>query len=338
MHDWQALARGALETLGDAVQGQGFPTWLLVFDDPDSPIGLRLEFEPDPVGVLGWRAPDDCVAVGMVATGRGRVLGARLVGYVGRADDDGLAADDAPAGDDGAATDEAGDGDGDDGLTELVKAAGGILPVRMACVVSRSREVGWWMELPDGATHAEPPGEGRVLDVLFRCLGLPTSPPAEPASEIHSAAWLASVIDGGMSSERRLTWSDIERLHPLARLLSGDIEVPLDAGDDDQVDDDDDEAEARRELADLVRISAAAWSWEEIRTQAAEGELEAFVDAELASWMDEGMFSRWLLSILPSVDQLLEVARPMLVPSAARRLAHALHRSASAQPARSASG
>lgn len=336
MHDWQALARGALDTLGDAVQSQGFPTWLLIFDDPDSPTGLRLEFEPDPVGVLGWRAPDDCLAVGMVATGRGRVLGARVVGYVGREGDDGSPAGDVSTGDDSAPTDDAGSAAND--LTELVKAAGGILPVRMACVVSRAREVGWWMELPDGATHTDPPGEGRVLDVLFRCLGLPTSPPAEPASEIHSAAWLASVIDGGMSSERRLTWSDIERLHPLARLLSGEIEAPVDAVDGEDMDDDDEELEARRELADLVRISAAAWSWEEIRIQAAEGELEAFVDAELAGWMDEGMFSRWLLSILPSVDQLLEVARPMLVPSAARRLAHALHRSASAQPARSASG
>jgi hypothetical protein len=85
-------------------------------------------------------------------------------------------------------------------------------------------------------------------------------------------------------------------------------------------------------------MAAAAWSWQEIRAQAVNGELESFIDPELAAWMDEGMLSRWLLSMIPPVEQLLEAARPLMVPSAARRLAHAVHRPAHSQPARSASG
>ena len=314
MYDWQTVARGALQTLGGAVQRQGFPTWLRIFEDPGSATGLRIDSAAGPIGLLGWRAPEDCLAVGMVATGRGRLLGTET--YAGAAED---------------ASEDRADGVAEgNALAERFNAAGGVLPMRMACVVSRSGEIGWWMELPDGTAHTDPPGEGRMLDVLLRCLGLSTSPPVEPASEIHTAAWLASVIEGGVSSARRLTWSDVERLHPLALVLSGDLDFALIATDDEA-------AEARRELADLVRISASAWSWEEIRVQAAGGELEALIDAGLAAWMDEGMFSRWLLSIVPTIDQLLEVAVPMLVPSAARRLAHAVHRSTPAQTARSAS-
>jgi hypothetical protein len=48
------------------------------------------------------------------------------------------------------------------------------------------------------------------------------------------------------------------------------------------------------------------------------------IDPELAGWMDDGMFARWVLSDLPSPDELLATVRPYLAPSAARRLAHAV--------------
>jgi hypothetical protein len=302
MHDWQEFARGALETLGEQVQRQGFPTWLKIFEDPAAPSGLRMEADADPVGLFGWVAPDDCTAVGVIATGRARLVG-----------------DGAPVG-----------SGGSHGLSARVNDAGGVLALRMACVVSRSEGVGWWMELPDGSAHSDPPAAGRMLDVLLRCLGLPTCPPDVPASEIHSAAWLASVIEGGLASDRRLTWSDVERLHPLARVLSGELGLHIEASSEGEL-------LAEDELEGLLRIAAAAWSWEEIHAQAARGELEAFVEPDLAAWMDVGMLARWLLSMIPPADQLLEAARPLLVPSAARRLAHAVHRPA-AQPARSASG
>lgn len=314
MHDWQEFARGALETLGDQVQRQGFPTWLRIFEDCSTPSGLRLEADADPVGLFGWTAPDDCVAVGVVATGRARVAEDPAPGRSSEPD--------TPADED--ARDQG-------SLARRVGDAGGVLALRMACVVSRSEGLGWWMELPDGTAHTDPPGAGRMLDVLFRCLQLPTSPPDVPASEIHSAAWLASVIEGGLASERRLTWSDVERLHPLARVLSGDLELHIEPTPDG-------DPLAQEELDDLLRIAAAAWSWEEIRAQAAAGELEAFIGPGVARWMDDGMVCRWLLSMIPPIDQLLEAARPLLVPSAARRLAHAVRRPAAAQPARSARG
>lgn len=303
MHDWQGLARDALEAFGDEVSNKGLPTWLRVFEDPDEVTGLRVEAGAEPLGLLGWQAPQDCLAVGIVATGRARVTS-------GPSDEI-----DGPAGSE---------------LADRVNDAGGVLALRMACIVSRDLGVGWWMELPDGTPHTDPPAAGRMLDVLLRCVDLPTPPPEQPASEIHSVAWLASVIDGGLSSDRRLTWGDVEQFHPLARVLSGDVELhDHKTVDADRLD--------QEELEGLLRIAAAAWSWEEIRMQAANGELEAFIDGALAAWMDDGMFSRWMLSMIPPVDYLLEAARPLLVPSAARRLAH-LVRQAPAHAARSASG
>ena len=303
MHDWQQFARNALEALGDQVHRQGCPTWLRIIDDPEDDSGLRVEADDDSLGFFGWVASEDCLAVGVVATGRARVTGEGSTSVTGEPD----------------------------ALSTRVNDAGGVLPLRMACVVSRSEGLGWWVELPDGTGRSDPPRAGRMLDVLFRSLGLPTSPPDAPASEIHSAAWLASVIEGGLASDRRLTWSDVEQLHPLARVLSGDLKLHIETTDDG-------EGVAQEELEDLLRIAAAAWSWEEIHSQAVEGELEAFIDADVAAWMDEGMLSRWLLSMIPPIDQLLEAARPLLVPSAARRLAHAVRRHTPAQPARSSTG
>ncbi|HEX6394019.1 MAG TPA: hypothetical protein VFZ97_11290 [Acidimicrobiales bacterium] len=308
MYDWQELARNALEALGGHVQRQGCPTWLRIFEDPEEDSGLRLEADDDSLGFFGWVAPEACLAVGVVATGRATVSGEQSTSVTGES-----------------GTCES------DALSTRVNDAGGVLPLRIACVVSRSGGLGWWMELPDGTRRSDPPRAGRLLDVLFRCLGLPTSPPEVPASEIHSAAWLASVIEGGLASDRRLTWSDVERLHPLARVLSGDLELHIGKSDDG-------DGVAQEELEDLLRIAAAACSWEEIHLQAVEGELDAFIDADVAAWMDEGMLSRWLLSMIPPIDQLLEAARPLLVPSAARRLAHAVRRHTPAQPARSSTG
>jgi hypothetical protein len=53
--------------------------------------------------------------------------------------------------------------------------------------------------------------------------------------------------------------------------------------------------------------------------------------------MDEGMFARWILADLPSPDEMLASVRPDLAPSAARRLAHAIHAATTPEPAGAAS-
>ena len=201
----------------------------------------------------------------------------------------------------------------DDGAGRAERFARDEARVRLCCVVSRSGRVGWTMTGFRGRTETAAPTEGRLLDALKRCFALPTSPPDTPAAELHAAAWAASILEQAVESDRQLTWSDVAQAHPLARLLRGDLpstpDNPREGSDD---------------LADLVRIAANAWSRQEIRAQACDGNLRALVHPAVAAWMDEGMFSRWMLGRVPPLDQLTGALRAYLTPSAADRLESAL--------------
>ena len=183
--------------------------------------------------------------------------------------------------------------------------------VRMCCVVGRDGGVGWTLQPPGAVPSSSPPEAGRVLDCLRRCLGLPTPAPESTAGRLLGAAWMASLLDEALRTVGPLTWSDVTRLHPLALLLSGSLAGPS-ALTEGQL------------FGDLIRSAANGWSWEEIRREAAGGHLPGLVDARLAEWMDEGMFCRWLVELIPSTELMFAALQPYLVPSAAHRLACAL--------------
>jgi hypothetical protein len=288
-HDWQRLAALLLDAAADQVTLRGAPTWVLVFDDAERPDGFAMSFSHEPDGLLGWVAPDDCQAVGVIATGRLRATD--TAGDTAPA----LQSEDSPAAALLAAASAA------DDSSEPARIA-------IACLVARDGSTGWRMRLPGGVETDHPPSEGRLLDCLRRCFGLPTMPaPASPAV-LQASAWLADVLEAGRQSGRALTWSEVSRLHPLARLVAGE------AG-----------ADCSELLPVLTRVAGAAWSWADLRHQVQDFDgLGGLIDPELAAWMDDGMFARWVLSALPSPDDVLAAARPHLVPSAARRLAHAI--------------
>jgi hypothetical protein len=189
--------------------------------------------------------------------------------------------------------------------------------LRMACLMTREGEVAWKVELP-GGSHGptrgagipeEAPSEGRMLDCLRRCFALPTPAPPVTPERLQAIAWLVAIFDRAIDALGRLTWSEVWRLHPVAQVLNAEPGGPH--GD---------------LLPGLLRVAGSAWSWEDFRQLAQrDGSLAHLVEPHLAAWMDEGMFARWLLSELPGVDELLDAVRPRLVPSAARRLAHAIH-------------
>ena len=274
LHDWQGLAEELLACEGDEVERRRYPTHVRVFEGHSPGPALRLERSSDPRFLIGWVAPPECVAVALVATGRAYVA------------------------------------DGAGGAESL---ACDMARVRLCCVLSRSGRIGWTMTGTRGRSGTAAPAEGKLLDALRRCFALPTSRPETPAAELHAAAWAASVLEQAIESPRQLTWADVARAHPLARLLGGDLPRfrggPAGGSDD---------------LADLLRVAANAWSWEEIRLQACAGNLPALANPAVAAWMDEGMFSRWLLARVPPLDQLLGALRAYLTPSAADRFELAL--------------
>jgi hypothetical protein len=272
MEDWPGLAERLLDGIGDRVSVAGRPTWVGVRDDPLGQRDIGMWFSEDPYGFLGWEAPPECIAVGVVATGRAHVADTPT---------------EAPA----------------------PFSPGPIPGIRMCCLVTRRGEVTWRMTLPDGRSFGDAPQEGRLLDCLRRCFALPTSPPPAGPGQLLSVFWLGAIIDEDRRVDRGLTWREISRLHPLATMMSSGTGMCDDLQD----------------VSIFIRAATSTWSWETLRVRAVTdswaGEL---VSPELAAWMDDGMFARWILGALPAPDELLVRLRPRLAPSTARRLAHAV--------------
>ncbi len=270
MEDWNALAGWLLAALGDHVAERDRPTWIQVLDPPDGGGSAHLMLSDRHPGFMGWVAPSDCQAAGLVATGRMWAAHPEV--------------DPSPG-----------------------TPGGPPSGVRLACVVARDGTVGWRMVLPDGTVMDDAPREGRLVDCLRRCFGLPTPPPPAGTALLQSAFWVLTVLDAAGRSSRPLTWRQVACLHPLAQACASPG-AP---------------ARPPRQGPAVAGVGGANLTWDMLRRHAEPWASEV-VSPEIAAWMDDGMFARWVLSELPGSEQLIRRVRPFLTPSAARRLAHAL--------------
>lgn len=282
-----------VDFLLDTCRGGDSPTWVRLLGSPGDPHLVVLPEHPVP---LGWVAPPDCWAAGMVG-------GARAIPV------------DQP---DAART-----------------------PVQVACMQARSGLLVARVVFPDGTVLAESPPGGRMVDVLRRTFRLPTDPPAVPASHLLSIMWLEEIIDqcllvdrprdgkgttcaakGRYASNatgrrgpaahllpaRVLTWPEVCALHPCGVYLPGsasDIEwedaVVAAAS---QV--------TWRQLHDIARSGPRRQRPMDCSNRAFDGSERSEgsvwgkggLDADLARWMDTGMFARWLLDGQPLLDAL----------------------------------
>lgn len=267
--DVSALARWLVDGLGDPVAQLGHPIWMQVLDQAGD--DLTVAMSPDDFDPLGWVAPPECQAIGMVATGRVRCLDESA---------------EPPAG--------------------VASARSG--GARMACVVGRDGRTGWHMALPDGSVLAEVPEDGRMLDILRRCLELPTAPPPAGTGRLSCSSWLGAIRRAARPGQL-LSWTQVLDLHPVFVEADG----PLSA--------------AVREA--VIGAVSNAFDWDLVRQAAiASPDGLGLVDPGLARWMDEGMFARWVLDKLRPVDDMIASVRPFLRPGAARRLAHAVRAAA----------
>jgi hypothetical protein len=169
------------------------------------------------------------------------------------------------------------------------------------------------MRLPDGAELTQAPEEGRLLDCMRRYLGLPTPPPAVSPSTLQSALWLAAIIDEGSRAYRVLTWRDALRLHPVCSSILSECAGII----------------TERQLGDVVRAAAGVWTWGRLRQDTLQNHwASGVVPDHLARWMDDGMFSRWILAELPDPEDLIKQIRGLVAPATARRIAHAVRAAA----------
>ena len=126
-----------------------------------------------------------------------------------------------------------------------------------------------------------PGGVGMIPDALKRALGVRTDPPEIPFVGWVARMLLLLIIGDGPRGHRRVPWC---QLRP-----------------------------------SLERHGALAddGSWETFRAVAAKRQgLIDDLTPDMAAWMDEGMFARWVIGGLPSYDHLLEEARKASTPEA----------------------
>ncbi len=173
---------------------------------------------------------------------------------------------------------------------------------RVVTLVDRSGNNQATATLDDGSVSDEP-AQGTVSDALHRCLGLPTAPPPASSAELFAVLWLEALL----AAPRGISWADATALHPSSAWLAS---LGRRAGSDDL-------ATAGRALADKL-------DWPALRVAAAGQSHHILVAPDLARWMDDGMFARWVLGRHRPVPVLVEELESTLAPAFYRRVRRTL--------------
>jgi len=183
-------------------------------------------------------------------------------------------------------------------------------------LVARDGQIGSRVRFGDRRTLSSPPSSGRLYDFLLRNLALPTLAPEADVRLVRLFLWVANLLSAkrlGCVPERLPAgWgpTELERLRPhqpIPLYRAGDLAALAATG------------------GPLEQVRAACepgelWSWAQLHTLAARGWAEPFVGPPLACWLDEGSFSRELLSLLPSRRCLLEAVEEELGAASAEIL------------------
>lgn len=178
------------------------------------------------------------------------------------------------------------------------------LRVRVTTIVDRRGRKRATAALEDG-TVVDEAGEGTVTDALLRALRVATAGPPVPTSELFAAIWLAELAATG----RPLSWPEAALLHPALRVRAATFPKPQ-----------------PEELISCGRSMHRALTWEKLRQRAADGRFDAGpdIDEELARWMDDGMFARWVLGRMTPLPRLLGECAAVLRPDVVRRIRRTL--------------
>lgn len=156
---------------------------------------------------------------------------------------------------------------------------------------------------------------GRLDDACRRALDLPTSPPPCDTGRLWAVQWLDAVVElaagAGGTPARAGRWTSIAELHPAVPALrgggtGGGPPSPVQLGR---------MAQQLTEWRDwaLLRRACAAGVWPTPE-----------VEADVAGWLDEGAFSRWVLGAYPELHDLRALAADLLPAAVARDVETAL--------------
>jgi hypothetical protein len=265
-----------------ALEGRVGNAMLRVTGDPPE-VAYR-PLEDHPLGaLLGFAAPPDWHAVGLRCGGRARRL--------------------QPPSIDGS------------------HAGGSPTPIVLTMLIDRAGCGAGIMRDGETLTPLPGPPEGVVADACRRALGLPTAPPPPDTIELWMLIWLDRLVDAVAvlgRAEPHVTWEAIVALHPAAPGQPAGVEprtapwaAPLDES-----------SAAPVALAEATSQLAEAWPWDLLRAD------PEVVDTagpplppDIARWMDDGMFARWVLAELSELDDLASAVEVLLPPAHAAAVA-----------------
>jgi hypothetical protein len=265
-----------------ALEGQSDSVMLRVTGDPPEVACRPLEDHPLSA-LVGFTAPQDWRALGIRCNGRARRL------QPPRTDDPGAGAVPTPV-----------------VLTMLLDRAG-----RGAGIMRHGQVV----------TPLPGPPEGVVADACRRALGLPTAPPPQDTIELWVLIWLDRLVETVAvlgRAERYATWETIAALHPAAPgqpAQTGRPQAPPSAAPLEPT-------AAPIALAEATRQLAEAWPWSRLRVDPDVADTAGPpLPSDIAQWMDDGMFARWVLAELPELADLASAVDALLPPALATAVA-----------------
>lgn len=186
--------------------------------------------------------------------------------------------------------------------TGRARRGSGSPPVTVTLLVERSGAAAGLLREGDTITPLLERPEGVVADACRRALGLPTTAPAGSTAELWALYWLDRLVEIASQADgaaRLRTWPAVAALHPAVAGLPAR-----------------DRAAAIGEPARLAAAALAwsdAWPWARLRAEPGALNLPWLdLTPALAAWMDDGMWSRWLLSALPPAEDLLASVHALL--------------------------
>jgi hypothetical protein len=161
----------------------------------------------------------------------------------------------------------------------------------------------------DGSTWS-----GLLDDHLRRTLGLATLPAPASTLPFWTALWLDVLCARAACGELGgATWSDLAARHPARRLAR----LARQAG----------ETGEQRSWGDIDLVEAGerlarSWTWAALRRASAGtvDDILGVLPADVAAWMDDGLFARLHLSEFPEILDLLDVLEGTLDPALMTRL------------------
>jgi hypothetical protein len=142
---------------------------------------------------------------------------------------------------------------------------------------------------------------GRIDDSCRRALGLPTEAPDGDTTRLWALQWLDAVLDRVATVAGVTRWGEVASLHPAARALRSDAQ-----------------SVGPGELAALAGRLAAWRDWPVLRRACAAGAWSApELEPQVAAWLDDGSFSRWVLGAYPELEELVGAVEGVLAPDLA---------------------